>query len=282
MMPSLSRELEEALKIARKASALVMAVYATPFTVEMKGPNDPVTCADRDANDLICASLAAAFPGDAILAEESVPKEASEIAALVQRERVWFVDPLDGTREFADRNGEFAVMIGLAIGGRAALGVVVMPTTGEALAGYTLPGFSGSLSFAEDASFARRPLSVSKVQDPREATMMISRSHRPRIVEPMAAQLGLTKMIPCGSVGVKVARVATGAADLYVHGGHGAKRWDTCAPEAILDAAGGRFTDIEGEPIDYRCADLTLDNGIVASNGVLHDVVLAVTSLYSG
>ena len=276
------RELEEALAIARKASALVMSVYATPFAVELKGPNDPVTRADREANDLICEALSAAFPGDAILAEESAPKRPEEIAALVQRERVWFVDPLDGTREFAARNGEFAVMVGLAIHGRAVLGVVVLPTTGEAFAGCRGQDGGRGEAFLEEASGERRPLVVSSLTDPREATLMISRSHRPRIVEPVSAQLGIHKLVPCGSVGVKVARVARGAADLYIHGGRGAMRWDVCAPEAILDAAGGRFTDIEGEPMDYRTTDLTLDNGIVASNGALHDVVLAVTSVYSG
>lgn len=274
---SLARELDVALSIARRASALILEIYATPFTVELKGPDDPVTRADREANTLICEALAAAFPGDAIVAEESAPATPAETSALVLRDRVWFVDPIDGTREFADRNGEFAVMIGLAIKGRAALGVVLMPTLGQALAGIV-----GGEAFCEDASGARRPLRVTTVQDPREATMMVSRSHRPRIVEPVIERLGIHKTVSCGSVGVKVARIALGEADLYVHGGRGAKRWDSCAPEAILTAAGGRFTDIEGELIDYAAADLMLDNGLVASNGALHDTVLAVTSIFDG
>lgn len=274
---SLARELDVALATARRASALILEIYATPFTVELKGPDDPVTRADREANTLICAALAAAFPDDAVVAEESAPATPEETSALVRRERVWFVDPIDGTREFADRNGEFAVMIGLAIEGRAALGVVLMPTLGQALAGVV-----GGEAFCEDASGARRPLRVTAVQDPREATMMVSRSHRPRIVEPVIERLGIHKTVSCGSVGVKVARIALGEADLYVHGGRGAKRWDSCAPEAILVAAGGRFTDIEGELIDYAASDLMLDNGLVASNGALHDTVLAVTSIYEG
>ena len=274
---SLARELDVAISIARRASALILEIYATPVTVELKGPDDPVTRADREANTLICEALAAAFPGDAIVAEESAPATPAETSALVRRERVWFVDPIDGTREFADRNGEFAVMIGLAIQGRAALGVVLMPTLGQALAGIV-----GGEAFCEDASGARRPLRVTTVQDPREATMMVSRSHRPRIVEPVIERLGIRKTVSCGSVGVKVARIALGEADLYVHGGRGAKRWDSCAPEAILLAAGGRFTDIEGELIDYAAADLMLDNGLVASNGALHDTVLAVTAIFEG
>ncbi len=264
-------EIEQVLAIARDASALVLAVYGTPFEVELKGPNDPVTIADRRANEQICAALARAFPGDAIVAEESVPTSKDELAALVAHERVWFVDPLDGTREFADRNGEFSVMIGLAIQGRAALGVVVMPTTGEAFAGAL-----GAPAFLEASDGSRRPLRVSTLADPAEATLMVSRSHRPpRFMEAMHAALGIHRIVPCGSVGVKVARVASAAADLYVHAGLGAKRWDSCAPEAILAAAGGRFSDLDGTPIDYASADLMLRSGLIASNGALFERVRA-------
>lgn len=266
------RELEEVLRIARRASDHVRAIYATPFTVEMKGPGDPVTRADREANDIICAALEASFPGDGILAEESAPASPAEVAALAKRERVWFVDPLDGTREFTDRIGEFAVMIGLALRGRAALGVVVMPATGEAIAGRV-----GQGAFAELERGARRPLRVSKVNDSREATLVVSRSHRPPMIDPLIARLGITHVVPCGSVGVKVARIVLGEADLYVHG-HGAKRWDSCAPEALLVAAGGRFSDLAGAPIDYASGDLGLRNGIVATNGALHDAVLAAVA----
>jgi 3'(2'), 5'-bisphosphate nucleotidase len=272
------RELDEVLRIARRASDLVRAVYATPFTVELKGPDDPVTRADREANELICTALAASFPGDAILAEESVPESAAEVARLAAQERVWFVDPLDGTREFADKNGEFAVMIGLAVRGRAALGVVVMPVNGEAIAGRVAPDPQTPGAFAEDAGGARRPLTVSTLRDAREATIMVSRSHRPAMLDPLIQHLGIPRVVPCGSVGVKVARLVLGHADLYVHGGGGAKRWDSCAPEAVLAAAGGRFTDLAGAPIDYASADLVLRNGIIASNGALHEAVLAAVA----
>ena len=177
-------DLAEVLRIARRASDLVHAVYQTP-SPSSQGPQRPRTRADREANDLICEALAASFPGDAILAEESVPADPAEVARLAAKERVWFVDPLDGTREFADKNGEFAVMIGLAVAGRAALGVVVMPVTGEALAGRL-----GTQAFAEDASGARRPLAVSAVSDPRAATLMVSRSHRPAMLDPLIPAAG--------------------------------------------------------------------------------------------
>ncbi|WP_437690197.1 3'(2'),5'-bisphosphate nucleotidase CysQ family protein [Sorangium sp. So ce176] len=269
------RELDEIVRIARAAAAVVMDVYATPFTVEMKGPGDPVTRADREANTLICGALEAAFPGEAILAEESVPA-AEELAARFQRERVFFVDPLDGTREFADRNGEFAVMIGLSVRGRAALGVVVMPTTGEALAGRVGgDDGGGGFAFLEAKDGSRRPLRVSSVSSTADASLIVSRSHRPKELEPLLARLGITRVVPCGSVGVKIARIATAEVDLYLHGGGGAKLWDSCAPEAVLRGAGGRFTDLSGAPIDYAGPGLKLARGIIASNGALQDAVVA-------
>lgn len=270
-------DLEAVLSIAREAAEIVRAVYRTPFAVEMKGPNDPVTRADREANTLICARLAEVFPGVPIIAEETPPESLAEAREMVRHERVFFVDPLDGTREFADRNPEFAVMIGLAIAGRAALGVVVLPESGEALCGRVS---SSPVAFVEGPDGARRPLCVTDQRDPTKATMMVSRSHRPRLVEPVAERLGVRRIVPCGSVGVKVARVATGEAEIYVHGGSGAKLWDTCAPEAILVAAGGRFSDLDGDPIDYAYGGLALENGLVATNAALFDTVIeALTAL---
>ncbi|KYF77324.1 3'(2'),5'-bisphosphate nucleotidase CysQ [Sorangium cellulosum] len=267
-------ELEEVLRIARAAERRVRAIYATDFTVELKGPGDPVTRADREASDIICESLAASFPGDAILSEEGVPQDPAEVARLVASRRVWFVDPLDGTREFTEHIGQFAVMIGLAVAGRAVLGAVVMPADGEAIAGRI-----GGPAFAEDAPGARRrPLSVSAVSDPRDATIVVSRSHRPPLLDTLLDHLGVGSVVPCGFVGVKVARLVLGQADLYVHDGGGAKRWDTCGPEAVLTAAGGRMSDLDGASIDYRSDDLVLRSGIVATNGALHEAVLSAVA----
>ncbi|MDI1429748.1 3'(2'),5'-bisphosphate nucleotidase CysQ family protein [Polyangium sorediatum] len=274
---SMDTELETVLAIAREAAEIVRAVYRTAFAVEMKGPNDPVTRADREANTLICARLAERFPGDPIIAEETPPETAAEARQMVQKSRVFFVDPLDGTREFADRNPEFAVMIGLAVDGRATLGVVVMPESGEALCGRV---GASPVAFLEASDGTRRPLRVTDQRDPSKATLMVSRSHRPHLTEPFAQRIGVRRIVPCGSVGVKVARVCTGEAEIYVHGGTGAKLWDTCGPEAILVAAGGRFSDLDGAPIDYAYGGLKLENGLVATNAALYDTVIeAISSL---
>jgi len=263
-------ELEEVIRIARVAARRVTEVYATDFTVELKAPGDPVTRADRESNELVCSELSASFAGDAIVSEEAVPSSVAELERLVSSQRIWFVDPLDGTREFSQRIGEFAVMIGLAVAGEAALGVVAMPAQR-----LTIAGRVGGPAFAEDAQAVRRPLAVSAVRDPRKSTLVVSRSHRPPLVGALVEWLGFAHVVPSGSVGVKIARLVLGEAEVYVHDGGGAKRWDTCGPEAVLRAAGGRFTDLDGAAIDYGNPDLVLRRGIVASNGALHEAVLS-------
>jgi 3'(2'), 5'-bisphosphate nucleotidase len=261
-------ELEEVIRIARLAAERVSAIRAEGVTVEFKAPGDPVTRADRESSDIICTSLARSFPHDAILSEEAVPSSPVEVSRLVSSPRVWFVDPLDGTREFSEGLPEFAVMIGLAVGGRAQLGALAMPALG-----LTLAARVGASAFvAEDA---RRGLTVSNVSEPSEATLYVSRSHRPSLVDSVIERLGIKRVVASGSVGVKIARLVLGQGDVYVHDGGGAKLWDTCGPEAVLTAAGGRFSDLYGAPIDYASVDLVLRRGIVATNGALHDVVLS-------
>ncbi len=267
------RELRILSDIAKRASRLVMEIYATDFTVEMKGPADPVTRADREANTLICEALAEAFPEAAVVAEESSPEDATELARLLSHDRVFFVDPVDGTREFADKNGEFAVMIGLAVGGVAEVGVVAVPVLGHVLFGRVGRGAYRDLGSGGPVEQLR----VTDVSDPTRARAVVSRSHRSARLVPILERLGVTNEITCGSVGLKVARVVTGEADLYVHPTRGAKKWDACAPSAILHAAGGRFTDLDGDDIDYRETELSLERGIAVTNDALHDAVIAAS-----
>lgn len=267
-------ELDALIAIARRAGEIVRELYRSHLEhgieVSLKGPDDPVTVADQRANTEICEALAERFPGDAVIAEESVDEITDHLEQLVARRRVFWVDPLDGTRELVDKTGEFAVMIGLAVAGRAEAGVVYAPATGELLAGRV-----GVAAFSESVDGARRSLTVGACSRFADARMVASRSHRPAIIEPLRRRLGVAEPIACGSVGLKVARLVSREADFYVHAGVGMKRWDTCGPEAILRAAGGRMTDLDGVDIDYSCADPSLLRGLVATNGVLHAGVLS-------
>jgi 3'(2'), 5'-bisphosphate nucleotidase len=136
-------------------------------------------------------------------------------------------------------------------------------------------------AFLEDEAGNRRELRVAAVETPSQARAVVSRSHPSPQTTQVLERLGITSITPCGSVGVKAARVIEGAADLYVHVSKGAKLWDACAPEAILRAAGGSLTDLAGSPIDYR-GILSIENGLVASNPSLLPVIVeAVRSVRS-
>lgn len=257
---TLEKELALAVALAVDAGRAVMEVYATDFTVDSKGANDPVTEADRRANTIIVDGLRARFPNDAIVAEESL----DEVAP---RPRTWFVDPLDGTKEFIAKNGEFSVMIGLAIDGSSKLGVVYQPSTARLFTG------AEGVALVTDRG-AARPLRVSAVSNPSELRLVVSRSHRSAATDRVRAALGITSEKPSGSVGLKVGLLATRDADLYVHLSDKSHTWDACAPEAILVAAGGRFTGLDGEPLVYGVGESRNRRGILACNAAAFDAVL--------
>lgn len=258
--------LETLVDIAAEAAGVVREVYEQPFSVEWKAPKDPVTAADKRANDLICARLAAAFPGTPVVAEESDP---ASFADFRKSERVFFVDPLDGTAEFIDKNGEFAVMIGLVEGDVATVGVVCAPASR-----LVWVGERGRGSFRITESGARESIRVSQVSDVASARAVSSRSHRSPALERALGRLGCREVVALGSAGLKGARVAEGGADVYLGPGRVGKRWDACAIDAIVTGAGGRFTDQHGDPFDYRGPSLENARGLAASNGLLHESAL--------
>jgi 3'(2'), 5'-bisphosphate nucleotidase len=262
--PEWSREEAFACAVVRAAGRVVLERYAGAVRVAWKGKGDPVTEADAEANALIVDAIRREFPGDAVLAEES-----ADDRSRLGRDRLWLVDPLDGTREFIDRNGEFVVLVALAAGGRPVAGAVLHPTSGM-----LFHARAGGGAWAEDASGARR-LCVSDRVDLAGFRLLVSRSHRSKRIDVVRAALGIEKEEPCGSVGLKMARLAAGSADLYVHLGGGTKEWDLAAPEILIAEAGGTVTDLDGDPLLYNRPDVRTPPGFVASNGTRHAEILA-------
>jgi len=258
--------LDNVLAIAWRASEVVLQVYAAPFDVDYKEKDDPVTRADREANALICKALLADYPGIPVVAEESDP---STYAGYASASSAWFVDPLDGTREFVKRNGEFAVMIGLAEHGLATVGVIVCPAVNRAFIGAK---GKGAFEVARDGS--RHAIHTSDAKTLGEALLVVSRSQRTGQLEDLAVRLGFRGVARCGSAGVKATRIACGEADVYAQPGRAGALWDACAPEALVMAAGGRATDAHGTIIDYAARELPNHHGFVATNGYLHEDVL--------
>ncbi|GIK72975.1 MAG: hypothetical protein BroJett021_19630 [Chloroflexota bacterium] len=263
----LTKELEFASRLAREAATIVNTFYIGSSEVRYKSGDEPVTEADRSANQHIVTRLSAAFPEDGILSEES-----KDDFVRLQKSRVWIVDPLDGTKEFIARNGEFSIMIGLAVEGKPVLGVIQQPATGLLYAGAIGQG----AFMYEDGE--RIDLAVSDCGVIRDMILVSSRSHRQQIVDRIRAQLNITRERVSGSVGLKVGLITRQLADLYIHPSPGCKEWDLCAPQALLEAAGGRITDCWGNPICYNRRDVRAHNGLIATNGVLHDQVVEVVS----
>jgi len=257
--------------IAREAAVLIRQVYATKFSVDFKAPRDPVTEADRLANELICDRLSQRFPNVPIVAEESEPET---FAGYRKAERIFFVDPLDGTREFVARNGEFVVMIGYVEGARAMASVIHAPESGISWLGEL-----GNGAYQTGADGSSKPISVSAIGTLGEARIVGSRSHRNPALEQALAALGARELVALGSAGLKASVVAHGEADAYVAPHYAGKRWDACAADALITAAGGKLTDSRGDLFDYRSERLDNDRGVVASNGLLHDAIIEKLAL---
>ncbi len=261
-------EIQVARELARAAGAVLLKHYYSPFLVEQKinalDEIEEVTAADREANELIVTRLQKEFPDDGILAEESTDSDHR-----LEKDRVWLIDPMDGTKNFIARDGDFAVQIGLAIGGESVVGVVYQPVRGVL---YRAARDRGAWMEEEDRPAAR--MSVSSQTKPSEMVLASSRSHRSPRMERVVSEFGFKNETRRGSVGVKIGLIAERQADLYLHLSPSTKQWDTCGPEAILAEAGGRLTDLFGQPLRYNGLRIDNRNGIVATNGAAHEMVI--------
>jgi 3'(2'), 5'-bisphosphate nucleotidase len=261
-------ELKVALELAREAGAAVLDLYRGPLEVEQKNLSnelEPVTQADRIANDLIVEGLRRLFPEDGILAEESVDTEHR-----LDKQRVWMVDPLDGTNGFIDGNGDFAVQIGLSVAGEPVLGVVYQPAPDV-----LYRALRGDGAWIERSGQQPVKANVSRQTDIPSMRLAASRSHRSPRMDRVIRSFGVREEIRRGSVGIKVGLIIEQQCDLYVHLSSRTKQWDTCAPEIILTEAGGRLSDLFGESLRYNSLDTQNRNGLVASNGVAHDAIIS-------
>ena len=262
-MANWSDEIRIASTLARQAGEVIMNIYKKDFSVSYKGANDPVTEADQQANTLIVKGLMTAFPDDQVVAEESpLPLEVQATG------RVWYVDPLDGTKEFISRNGEFSIMIGLTLNARTQLGVVFRPTEDQLFAGIT-----DQEAWMEHQGTCH-PLKATQTKSPSALSIVASRSHRSPHLSAIKEKLNIQEEHPMGSVGLKIGFIAKGGADFYMEPGPYTKAWDACAPEAIIRGAGGCFTDIHGNPIQYGTNEFRNLHGVVGSVKDCHERVL--------
>ena len=244
--------LEAVAEIARAAGVAILEVYGTDFAVETKDDRSPLTEADRKSHAIIRDALRRRYPDIPLLSEES---PAEELERRREWTRYWLVDPLDGTKEFLKRNGEFTVNIALVEGHVATLGVVLAPVLDRLYTGAlgrgawrTEQGRSETIEVATEAASPPRVVG--------------SRSHAGNALTEYLAALGPHELKPMGS-SLKICLVAEGAADVYPRLGP-TSEWDTAAAQAILESAGGRMIDLVGQPLRYNTKDDLLNPHFLA------------------
>lgn len=232
-----------------------------------EGKDGPVTSADLAANHYILDRLTTAFGKDTFgyLSEETY--KAQKRQAPFPEDWLWIIDPLDGTRDFIDRTGEYALHIALTYQGRPMLTVVVCPELGK-----LYYATKGGGAFVETTEGTTTPLQVSRRDRPEDLVVVMSRTHRDDRFNQLLKQLPCQHQIAVGSVGGKIAAVVEQRADVYISlsGKSAPKDWDMAAPELILTEAGGQFTYADETPLQYNRGDVSQWGCLIASNGQHH------------
>ncbi len=244
---------EGAIAIARDAAAAILAVYEHAFDVEHKADASPLTAADLAAHHCIVEGLERLTPDIPVLSEEAAEDAPYDLRR--QWPRLWLVDPLDGTREFVKRNGEFTVNLALIDDGVAVFGIVLAPVGGA-----LWHGERGHGAFRRDAD---RDVAI-QTRRPAANPLRIaaSRSHRDVRTEALMARIGDTEAIGLGS-SLKFCRLAEGGMDVYPRFGP-TSEWDTAAGQCVLEAAGGCVIDPKGRPLRYNQRDTLLNGDFLA------------------
>ncbi|HSA59220.1 MAG TPA: 3'(2'),5'-bisphosphate nucleotidase CysQ [bacterium] len=263
--------LKTARDLALKASREVLSLLHQPLQQHRKHDNSLVTEADLRSDAILREGLAKAFPDHAVLTEEN------GIVGSPGAEYVWMIDPLDGTKAFAKALPGFSVMVGLLKNGVPHLGVVADP-----LQARLYEAVRGAGAFQAHAG-NRSALKVSKRAQPKDMRVVVSTGFPEKAMARLKAVCPGPLLAPINSVGIKVGLVVRQEADIYVSH-HPVHFWDTCAPQAILEEAGGVFTKLDGSPLVYDLLSDFAHTGLtLATNGTRHaELVVKLAGLFQG
>jgi 3'(2'), 5'-bisphosphate nucleotidase len=271
--------LEEILALARAigwgSSDILRSYYrgenSTGLLDIQEKQGGPVTAADVAANNYILKELQASLGVEhfGYLSEETYQ---AQTAAPVPHPWVWIIDPLDGTRDFIDKTGEYALHIALTHEGSLVLAVVAWPEAEKLY--YAIKGGG---TFVETRDGTTRQLRVREVKAIEDLTLVVSRTHRDGRFNELLQQLPCKNQHYVGSVGCKIATILEHKADVYISlsGKSAPKDWDMAAPELILTEAGGKFTHMDGTPLKYNQGDVNQWGCLIASNGNSHEALCA-------
>jgi 3'(2'), 5'-bisphosphate nucleotidase len=251
-MRDLAKLAESLMPIVERAGAAIMQVYNGAFAVQRKDDNSPLTLADLESQRVIIDGLRQITPDVPILSEESA---AAPWAERRTWRELWIVDPLDGTREFVKRNGEFTINIALVVEHEPVLGVVSAPAQGT-----IFWGIAGVGAFTRGRDGAARPIRTVPPQQP--LRVVGSRSHASAQTAAYLARVGPHIVTGVGS-SLKFCLLADGQAELYPRFGP-TSEWDTAAGQAVLEAAGGHVTRLDGHRLRYNCRESVINGDFVA------------------
>jgi 3'(2'), 5'-bisphosphate nucleotidase len=249
-----------AVNAATKASRAVLQIYGAEFTSELKDDDSPITKADLQSNEIIKQILSSS--GLPILSEE----DEDDISRL-DHNKIWIVDPLDGTSDFVNKTGEFTIMIGLVENKKPTLGLICRPTTNTL---FLAQKGSGAYKLEDDSW---QKLAVSKISDLKKCKAVGSRFHLSEQEKKFFKNLGVSSFESRGS-SLKVAEICMGLADLYLTTSNKIKHWDTCASYCLITEAGGKMTDMFGGEVLYNTEKVNHENGLLVTNGLVHDQII--------
>jgi 3'(2'), 5'-bisphosphate nucleotidase len=252
----LNHELQTILKLIKNAGEIIEKIRSRSFEIKYKSHDSgPVTEADLAASEYLIKEISHHFPNDLVISEEApLPEDPSE------GKRTWFIDPIDGTKEFIKMTHEWSIMIGLAVHQRPVLGVVYQPHQ-EKLYFATKNGGA----FLEYKGKTRK-LKVNPPQELKSAKIIQSRSHYDKKIEAIAKNVGISEVLRLGSIGLKLGFISEGGADLYFNLSGKCHLWDLCGPEIILEESGGVVMSEDDLPIIYHPKTSLIKNKFIASS----------------
>ncbi len=255
-------ETKLAIDAITEAGNAVMKFYENEFVTKLKNDSEPVTDADISSNEIIQRILSPS--GHLVLSEESIDDKKR-----LERERVWIVDPLDGTTDFVNRTGEFTIMVSLVENHKPILGVILSPSSKEL---YVSQKDQGAYHLNEGRWIKIR---CNDVADLKKCRAVGSRFHLSQQEKQILEKSGIQKFTQRGS-SLKVIDICLGKAELYMTTTDKMKQWDTCASHSLITEAGGKMTDVYGKELSYNDNSLRHENGLVVTNGKIHNDVLKI------
>ena len=246
-----------------KAGDKIIEIYNTDFSTEKKDDNSPITQADIESNKILKDVLEKT--GITILSEEDADDKKR-----LSEEKIWIIDPLDGTTDFVNRTGEFTIMVGLVQNHKSVLGLIYWPTKKKMYLAE-----SGKGAFCHDEEWEK--IEVTMMSEMQNCHALVSRHHLSEKEKKLLDEMEISVVTSIGS-SLKVTEIASGEAEIYLTTTNKMKQWDTCASNCIISEAGGKMTDISGKEMTYNTESVHHENGILVTNGLIHQDALDTVS----